>query len=528
MGFTSLKTGIVINLAFFLFLSIVLTDLVFLQIMEHRLIESRINSARQQISNVSASDASITSAVKAADLSFNKDDIVSGALISKKGEAPHFVGKMPESLAEKIRGVHNRTLTTGNSRTLAAGRIWGVFWPQSRYTVISEPLPAAGGAVTAVVPLSPVYTVMRNSQRLAVIYLVINLLVLLFFSAWRFSRMMTRPIQRMIRITDEYEASEDFDFFPEKQEDEFRRLSGALSRMVRRIEADRDQLRESLDSLEKSNRQLKEAQNEIVRAEKLASIGRLSAGIAHEIGNPIGIVLGYLGLLKSRCLAPDDELGRDYIERAESEIQRVNTIIRQLLDFSRNRPSNYSVLSLHDLVREAGQMLSQQPMFSDIVFEYEFAAENDCVHADADQLHQVMVNLMINAADSIKQAESVGQGRIRLATRGIDSRQSGQAIDSKHGAIELKVIDNGTGIEEQYLDKIFDPFFTTKETGKGTGLGLSVSYMMIGQMGGGIDALPAKDGGTQIVIELPVCTDAGKSRDSAGNPNNNCQNGKVS
>ncbi|MBS3809202.1 MAG: HAMP domain-containing protein, partial [Desulfobacterales bacterium] len=360
------------------------------------------------------------------------------------------------------------------------------------------------------------------------IYLVINLLVLLFFSAWRFSRMMTRPIQRLIRITDEYEASEDFEFFPEKQKDEFRRLSGSLNRMVRRIEADRDQLRESLDSLEKSNRQLKEAQNEIVRAEKLASIGRLSAGIAHEIGNPVGIVLGYLGLLKSRCLAPDDELGKDYIERAESEIQRVNTIIRQLLDFSRNRPSNYSVLSLHDLVREAGEMLSQQPMFSDIVLEYKFGAENDRVHADADQLHQVMVNLMINAADSIKQAESVGQGSIRLATRGIDSRQCRQAIDSKHGAIELKVIDNGTGIEDQYLDKIFDPFFTTKETGKGTGLGLSVSYMMIRQMGGGIDALPGQDGGTQIVIELPVCTEADKSRDFSGNPNNTCQNGKVS
>ena len=506
MGFKSLKTGIAINLAFFLFLAVFLTDLVVLQIMEHRLIDSRLDSARQWISNVAPGDMSTGSDVQAPDLSVQTNDIISGAMISRKGKAPGLVGELPESLAGEIRNLHGRTVATGKARTRAVGKVWGVFRPQSRYTVISEPIPDGLGAVTAVVPLSPVYRMMRQTQHLAVFYLAINLLILLLLAGWRLSRMMTRPIQRLIRITDEYEASADFEFFPEKQKNEFSRLSGALNQMVRRIEADRDRLQASLDSLEQSNRQLKEAQDEIVRAEKLASVGRLSAGIAHEIGNPIGIVLGYLGLLKSRSIAPDDGLGQDYIQRAESEIQRVNTIIGQLLDFSRNRPSNDSVLSLHELVYEAGEMLSQQPLFSDITLKYEMAAENDRLHADANQLHQVMVNLMINAADSIKQAERGESGRIRLASRSLDRQQSKLSVDSEFGAIELKVIDNGTGIAEQYLDKIFDPFFTTKETGKGTGLGLSVSYMMIQQMGGSIDALPAANGGTEIVIQLPLCS----------------------
>lgn len=508
MRFKSLKTGILINVAFLLFVAIALTDLVLLQITEQMMVEQRIEFARKCIPEI-ADTAHTQKKDPGGIFRVGENDLISAALITSHGLKTEFLDDLPETMGDDFYRFHDFTLRGEGERTRFLGRVWGVFWPRSRYAVISEPLPDSGGAVTAAVSLEPVYRTMRDVQQMAVFYLVINLVVLLSFGGWRLSRMLTRPINKLIRITDEYRANEGSDLFPERQDDEFSRLSGALNQMLRRIEADRDELRSSLKSLEESNRQLKRAQKELVRAEKLASTGRLSAGLAHEIGNPVGIVLGYLGLLKSRFSSDKDNAALDYIERAEAEIQRVNTIIRRLLDFSRSRPADFSVLSLHEMVKYAGEMLAQQPLFSGISIEYQLDAEDDRVYGDYDQLHQVMVNLMINAADSIKQSDNAGRGVIRLVTR--NNGNPAEGCISEKSILELKVVDNGTGIDEENLDKIFDPFFTTKETGKGTGLGLSVSYMIIEQMGGQIDVNLPGAKGTEIVIRLPVAEESQKS-----------------
>ncbi|MFW6052742.1 MAG: sensor histidine kinase [Desulfosalsimonas sp.] len=525
MRFKSLKTGVYINLAFLLFLAIALADLVFLQITEQVMVERRLEFARQYIPDIAAMDY--------AQGKDNRDfphaggnEIILGALITRQDLKAEFINDLPESLADDVNSFHDLVLEGEDSHTRLLGTIWGVFWPRSRYAVISEPLKDSEGAVTAVVSLAPVYKTMRDVQQMAVFYLVINLLFLLSFGGWHLSRMLTRPINRLIRITDEYRANEGFDMFPERQDDEFSRLSGALNQMLRRIEADRDELRSSLESLEESNSQLRRAQKEIVRAEKLASTGRLSAGLAHEIGNPVGIVLGYLGLLKSRFASDNDNVALDYIERAETEIQRVNTIISQLLDFSRNRSADFSVLSVHELVKYAGDMLAQQPLFSGISIEYQLNAEEDRVYGDYDQLHQVIVNLMINSADSIKQADNAGNGVISLVTRNNGCPED-ESISDSGRILELTVIDNGTGIEEYHLDKIFDPFFTTKETGKGTGLGLSVSYIIIEQMGGEINVNLPEAGGTEIIIKLPISGEPPKKNDNKAGQKENNKNGSL-
>lgn len=522
IGFKSLRAGIFINFAFMLFLAIALTDLVLLQITEQRLVDNRIRSAVRIIPDV------FGDVLRDSRISENSDRIagsglISGALITTDGLSGAHKGRLPESVSNRVYRLHEKAVRQGRAQTAFAGSVWGVFWPRDRYALVSQSLPGPEGTVTAVVPLSPVYDTIRDVQQMALFYLFINLLFILSLGGWRISRMVTRPINRLIRITDQYRSTEGIDLFPERQNDEFSRLSGALNQMLRRIEADRDELHSSLVSLEQTHRQLKAAQKEIVRAEKLASTGRLSAGLAHEIGNPIGIVLGYLGLLKNRVPA-DDRLAADYIERAEQEIQRVNNTIRQLLDFSRSRQPEFSVISVHELVKYAGGMLSQQPLFSGIKISYQLEAEVDRVYGDSDQLHQVLVNLMINAADSIKQSGNSQNGFIQLATS--NSEPGGRRATDAGKMIKLKVIDNGTGIDEQNLDKIFDPFFTTKETGKGTGLGLSVSYMIVEQMGGGITVDLPETGGTGFVIRLPVAENEGENSSPAGHLNNN-SSGKI-
>lgn len=524
----SLKAGIIVNVGFLLLLAVGLTDLVLLQVTEQKMIEQHLGHARGWIRQVvSGADFpnprdSLAAAMERA--STDKANPVSCMLVGGS-QNPEIIGSIPESLFIRARSFHSQALASGRPAVGFAGRIWGVFWPRSRYAMIFRAIADTGTAITAVVPLSPVYSAMRETQKMAAGYLLLNFGLLFLLGAWRLSRMMTRPIHRLIGITDAYRSSEYTELFPERSNDEFRKLSSALNRMLRRIEADRSKLRASLTSLENSNRQLREAKNEIVRAEKLASIGRLSAGLAHEIGNPVGIVLGYLGLLKSRSIQPGDKLGMDYIQRAEAEIQRVNTIIRQLLDFSRSRPADFSTMSLHGLLREVGGMLSDQPLFDGIAIEYELSAETDRIYGDPDQFRQVMVNLMINAADSIRQSVNAGYGRIQIVTRNIDAREGMLPSGATGDALELRVMDNGTGIPEEHLEKIFDPFFTTKETGKGTGLGLSVSYMIIEQMGGTIHAESRQPAGTEMIVRLPVFHHAGRT-ETTGSSYLSCENTK--
>jgi signal transduction histidine kinase len=273
--------------------------------------------------------------------------------------------------------------------------------------------------------------------------------------------------------------------------------------MVDTIETDKESLQHSLEELEKANNDLKNAQHEMIRAEKLASVGRLSAGLAHEIGNPIGIVLGYLDLLKSRPKLKDDDVGQDFLKRAQDEINRINTVIRQLLDFSRSSSVDAKNISMHDLVREVVAMMSGQPFMSEISIDCQFDDIVNTVNIDSDQIRQVLINLIINAADSIKASEKTDkEGTIRIVSELIPAHERSGVNDQS--MFVLKVIDNGTGISNDHIEFIFDPFFTTKEPGKGTGLGLSVSYMIIEQAGGKIIAKSEIGQGTTMLIYLPL------------------------
>ncbi|MFW6284697.1 MAG: sensor histidine kinase, partial [Desulfosalsimonas sp.] len=514
----SLKTGIAVNVAFVVLLAVGLTDFVLLQIAEQKMVHQHVTSARAWIKQLAGAglieNFLTTSGWKE---SGPESGGISAMIVSAGNAEVQIFGTFSEPLSETIRTTHEQAAASQKPQTSFCGKIWGVLGPKSRYALISHPVAETGRIVTGVVPLSPVYTAMRATQKMAFGYLLFNIVLLVSFGAWRISRMVTRPIDRLIRNTETCQASEPLEWFCEQQKDEFSRLSGALNQMLSRIEGDRRRLKQSLASLEQANQQLKEAKNDIVRAEKLASIGRLSAGLAHEIGNPIGIVLGSLGLLKSRCIAPEDQIGMDYIQRAESEIQRVHTIIGQLLDFSRKRGNKPDLLHLHDLIHEVGDMLSCQPLFSSIDFEYRLDAENSRIYADADQLHQVLVNLLINAADSIRQSDNARAGEICLSTRCILDTRLRRAHDPAAGFIELKIRDNGAGIDPQHIEQVFDPFFTTKEPGKGTGLGLSVSYMIIQQTGGDMAVDSPAPGATAMVLRLPLTAEAGENQSRGEN-----------
>jgi signal transduction histidine kinase len=235
----------------------------------------------------------------------------------------------------------------------------------------------------------------------------------------------------------------------------------------------------------------------MIRAEKLASVGRLAAGIAHEIGNPIGIVLGYMELLKQDNLSREEH--DDFVQRAEKEVQRINTIIRRLLDLARPKEGSVQEVSVHALIEEMIEVMRHQPLMRAIRFTTALEAPHDRIWGNADQLRQVFLNLILNAADAIQSAGRAAEGVITLAT----SLMANPSGPPKRW-LNIDVTDNGQGIAADQLENIFDPFYTTKEPGKGTGLGLAVSYMIIEQMGGAIEVQSQYGRGTTMTLRLPT------------------------
>lgn len=385
------------------------------------------------------------------------------------------------------------------------GLVWSLFWWHPKAVSISVPIfreATLRGVVSAIVPLTPLYATLKKYHNPIFIYLLINTAVLTIVGLYRIFKHYLKPIDRIVQQADNFQEESDI-FFAFRQEDsELNRLSSALNRMLTRISSDKKKLQATVTSLEQANIELKNTQREMISAEKMASVGRLAAGIAHEIGNPIGIVLGYLDMIKQGGLDEADQA--DFLERTEGEIQRISTIIRQLLDLARPKKRANNAVNVNAVIADIVDVMQSQPVMNDIRIVCCLDAVNDSIWGNDDQLRQVFLNLLLNAADAIhagKEKEKE-KGKIRIRTSIKD-----RADSTSSPLLQVRIDDSGGGIEADRLQNIFDPFYTTKEPGKGTGLGLSVSYMIIEGMGGTIraDSMPGK--GATFSIELPLVED---------------------
>jgi signal transduction histidine kinase len=448
-----------------------------------------------------------------------QSNLVCTAVLNKIGD-PIFYGGPECHVKEKLNAGTLSAIQSGKREVNFFGQTWGIFWLQDQFMTVAKPRLRSGkatGAVGGTIKLDNLYRQERRSQKVFFIYIAINLAILTFIGVYRISKIYLEPLHRLSKRAEDYhEDSGEMVFAVRKEDNELHHLSKALNRMLSRIAEDKKKLQSTVNSLEKANIDLKKAQNEIIRAEKLASVGRLSAGIAHEIGNPIGIVMGYLDLLKQTDLADDD--ASEYIQRTEDELNRINTIIRQLLDLSRPSKEGVEPIQVHEVIQDITEVVKFQPLMSEITIDLLLDAPQDRVMADPNQLRQVFLNLMINAADAIASNRSTHDEKGRIAiTSAVQPADGGPGQNgrSRQPMLTVEVSDNGPGIAEENLSNIFDPFFTTKEPGKGTGLGLSVSFMIIEGVGGRITAGGRNGEGTVMTLTLPLAEDA----DSASETN---------
>lgn len=268
-------------------------------------------------------------------------------------------------------------------------------------------------------------------------------------------------------------------------------LSHSFNEMADQLRSERDALVERLAELENTTRNLRDAQEQIVRTEKLASVGRLSAGVAHEIGNPLAAILGLVELVESGELSPEES--REFVTRIRSETERIHRIIRDLLDFaSQGRDAEDDATATADVLsvaREAVALVKPQKAFHRIELSVVGDAHDPRVRGSEARLTQVFLNLLLNAADAID-----GAGHIAVVIRREDD------------VLAIDVDDDGPGIPEKVAEHLFEPFVTTKPVGKGTGLGLAVCHTIVERSGGTITASNRPDRGARITVRLPLVT----------------------
>lgn len=375
-----------------------------------------------------------------------------------------------------------------------------IFWPQNGYILLAEPLKphgTAGLGAAIMIPLDALLHILKRIQHVFLSYILVNTAILTLLGIYRLNKLTVKPIQRLVRRAEEYRETEDTVFLLEKEDNEFSKLSKSLNGLLLRTSRDKEKLQASVASLKNAKRDLEKAQLELIQAEKLVSVGRLSAGIAHEIGNPIGIIKGYLELLKDPSLPSEDK--DEFIGRTEIEVERINAIIRQLLDFARPATDEHAIVAVHMILRELEDLCRRQPLFTSFKFALDLCATKDQIMADGHQLRQVFLNLILNAADAFDGLDSPEENRLTIRTS-----LAADAASAFGQALVVEFIDNGDGISDENLANIFDPFFTTKEPGRGTGLGLSVSFAIIEGFGGKLQAAANELHGTTMRIRLPL------------------------
>ncbi len=300
---------------------------------------------------------------------------------------------------------------------------------------------------------------------------------------------VSRPIEELIRSFRDVGKGDTASRVPVRRADELGRLAGEFNTMCERLEA-------AQASLQAEQAERRRVEARLRNAERLASIGRLSAGLAHEIGTPLNVIGGRAETLRRKLSG--NELADRNLGIITAQIERIARIVRGMLDFARAREPHLDWAEVPAILRRVLELLGQRLEEARIRTEFLLPGDLPAIQADADQIYEVFLNLAANAMDSMPRG-----GILRLrgeVVRATPPQRGGSA--SPFLAVSME--DTGEGIAPENLDKIFDPFFTTKDVGKGTGLGLSVSYGIVQEHGGWIDVTSEQGHGTRLTVFLPL------------------------
>jgi two-component system NtrC family sensor kinase len=429
---------------------------------------------------------------------FSSDKEEMGQLVDKKAEACYACHAVDKPLERLDTPERSRIFRVNGHRLL--GMITPIYNEPDCYNAACHYHPRDQrvlGVLDISLSLAATDKRIQEIKGKTMLFSVITILAISLIIGLFVQRGVYRPVKELVAGTTRV-ASGDFDHtIPARSDDEIGQLAESFNTMTQRLKKADGEIKDLIKNLEKKvtkrTDELKAVQYQLLQSEKLASIGKLAATIAHEINNPLNGILTYTKLIE-RKLA-DGTLKKDeipkflsYLGIMERETERCSTIVRNLLDFARQRePSLKPDVDINAVVKEALSLLANQIALQEITLEKKFN-QLPPIMADPMQLRQVFLNIILNACEAMN-----NEGVLTVTTALSNKRKK---------AVRVEIADSGVGIDEKDLPKIFDPFFTSKE--KGTGLGLSVVYGIINSHQGTIEVDSKAGEGTTITITLPT------------------------
>ncbi|MEA3466464.1 MAG: HAMP domain-containing sensor histidine kinase [Thermodesulfobacteriota bacterium] len=338
--------------------------------------------------------------------------------------------------------------------------------------------------------LDDIYQQILALQKIALACCLAYGLVLVVTAVFLLNRAVIQPIMSLTKSTQQISEGDLNQRATLAGPFEITTLGQSFNLMTENLQYSALEQQRQLEALQRTNRELQLTQQHLIQSERMASVGNLTSGMAHELGNPLSAVIGYLELLKKQDL-PEKEL--DLASRALAESGRMDQLLKDMLDFAAPKTSE-SDAQCHPatVVKQTCELLQQQGVLKQHTLINQVFDDLPVVTMDPHKLQQVLVNLLINARDASSGKQMTTKGVITIG--GMATKES----------VEIKVEDNGHGISTQQQQAIFDPFYTTKAPGKGRGLGLYVCYQLMRDCGGQLSVASTPNQGSCFTLTMPV------------------------
>ena len=372
----------------------------------------------------------------------------------------------------------------------------------------------------SILPVS--FATIDRSQGLFIGLVVLDILIFVLLGNHLVKRLVLRPLEETVAVAEAIAKGQYDRRVPEGRTREMAGLSRSLNRLTDELLHNQERLAENIRSLDETNRILNDTQRELIQVEKMASIGRLAAGIAHEIGNPLGALLGYASVLRRR--------GADagLLDGIEREARRIDQIVRGLLDYARPGSAPREIVDVNASIRRVLNLLQAQGRLASVDLNLALEEGLPGIEANPHRLDQVLLNLISNADAAME-----GKGRLTIHSRAeiyhpdrplpVRRADDPPGVDYshlrrlRHGAIHdprslaadvpvvrVVIADSGPGIPKEHLDAVFDPFFTTKPPGEGTGLGLAIVAGTVAELGGRVEVSSVVGDGATFHLFFPI------------------------
>ncbi len=397
---------------------------------------------------------------------------------------------------EGSRAIGTRVSQEVNNTVLSEGKSWidRAFVVSNWYITAYEPIKNVKNEIIGILyvgMLEKPYIDTTNRVMMTFIFIaalcVALLLVILYFSINK----IINPLSKMVVATQEIAKGDLSHKVEIRSNDEIGYLAKSFNKMTEDLKIANEKLLGWTKTLEKKvderTIELTQMQGHLIQSEKLASLGKLAAGVAHEINNPLGGVLIY-----SHLLLEDINKGNPHYENLKKivkETSRCKDIVKGLLEFARPKELEISSIAPNDIIEKSLSFFETQALFQNIKIKKDYSSNLPKIIADKDQLYQVFINIILNSVEAME-----GNGTLTLSS----------VSDKDKKYIHILFTDTGPGITEEDKNRLFEPFFTTKEVGKGTGLGLAISYSIIRKHKGTIAVSSQVGKGTTFTVSLPI------------------------